>query len=144
MKPVNKPRSLGKILGSTEQLRGLIDQARQNTELLLRVRASMPEALRAHCHAAHIQDQQLVLFTDSPAWVMRLRFSSPQILSGMRATLPNLRGIRVRVQLAERKLQARKRHVVLSNEARRHLKEAAAGIDNSELAAALERLSRAG
>jgi hypothetical protein len=142
VKPVNKPQSLGKILGNSGHLRGLIQQAQHNTEVLLEVRALMPDALRSHCHAAHIQDQQLVLFTDSPAWVMRLRFCSTQILTGLRATRPNLRGVRVRVQLPQRQTRQAKRRSKLSEDARRHLQEAAAGLENPALAAALVRLSR--
>ena len=142
VKPVNKPQSLGKILGNSGHLRGLIQQAQQNTALLLEVHTLMPEALRAHCHAAHIHDQQLVLFTDSPAWVMRLRFCSSQLLTGLRTSSPNLRGVRVRVQLPSRQPRQPKPRCKLSEDARRHLRETAAGLENPALAAALERLSR--
>ena len=142
VKPVNKPQSLGKIIGTSSHLRDLILQAQQNINLLSQVGALMPDTLRSHCHAAHIQDQQLVLFTDSPAWVMRLRFCSTQILTGLRTARPNLRGVRVRVQLPQRQPRQPKRRSKLSEDTRRHLREAAAGLENTALAAALERLSR--
>lgn len=142
VKPVNKPQSLGKILGNSSHLRDLMKQAQQNTCLLQEVQALMPEALRSHCHAAHIHEHQVVLFTDSPAWVMRLRFCSAQILTGLRTTRPNLRGARVRVQLPQREPRQAKRQMTLSENTRSHLRETAAGLENTDLAAALERLSR--
>jgi hypothetical protein len=142
VKRIKRPRSLGSFFGRSSHLRQLVSQVQANTELLQAVRRGLPSPLDRHCHAAHIQDGQLVLFTDSPAWVMRLRFSTPKILEELRKTLPNLRGVRVRVQLPQPPRQRPRRRPVLTQATRDMLRETAATMDNPGLKAALERLSR--
>lgn len=142
VKPINKPKSLGKILNNNNHLRSLISQAKQNTDLLLLVQTALPDVVRSHCHAAHISEQQLVLFTDSPAWVMRLRFCTTQLLDCLHKSHPNVRGVRVRVQLPERAVTKTKRKRTLSEDTRHHLEEMADSLDNPALADALKRLSR--
>lgn len=142
MKTVKKPQPITQLVANNRQLRELARQLQANADLLALVHDHLPDNLRAHCHAAHLQDQQLVLFTDSPAWVMRLRFCSAQVLGAVRATRSNVRGMRVRVQLPERAARRPKRRASLSEQARRHLAETAATIENAALKAALERLSR--
>lgn len=142
VKHIKTPRTLGSFLGKDRHLRHLVEQAKANSTLLETVQQWLPAPLHLHCHAAHVHDGQLVLYTDSPAWVMRLRFSAPQILEGLRKTLPNLRGIRVRVQLAEQTRQRKRRRPQLPDSARELLRETAENLDNPELSAALQRLSR--
>lgn len=142
MKRIKTPRSPGSFLGRDSHLKQLVEQARANSELLLTVQQWLPAPLHLHCHAAHVHDGQLVLYTDSPAWVMRLRFSAPQILEGLRKTLPNLRGVRVRVQLAQPSRQRRRQRPAIPRSAATTLREAAAGIEDPALRAALERLGR--
>lgn len=142
VKRINKPQSLGTFFRNDRHLRALLEQLHGQSDLLLQVQAQLPEPLRPHCHATHVQDGQLVLFTDSPAWVMRLRFCTAQILAGLRTSQPNLRGVRVRVQLPQRQPRPPQKRARLSENARRHLQEAAAGLEQGPLQAALERLSR--
>jgi hypothetical protein len=142
VKRTNQPRSLDSFLGNDSHLRRLAKQAMANTELLQTVQGCLPSPLHQHCHAAHIQDGQLVLFTDSPAWVMRFRFSTPQILEELRKTRPNLRGVRVRVQLTQQSRPRARRRPLLSQGTRDILRETAADVDNPGLKAALERLSQ--
>jgi hypothetical protein len=134
--------SPGSFLSKDNHLRQLVEQARRNTELLQAVHQWLPAPLHLHCPAAHVQEGQLVLYTDSPAWVMRLRFSSPQLLEGLRKTVPNLRGVRVRVQLAQPVRQRQRRRPTLPQSARDLLRETASSVDNPKLRAALERLSQ--
>jgi hypothetical protein len=142
VKRTRQPRPLNSFLGRDSHLRQLVKQAQADTDLLRTVRDCLPVPLDQHCHAAHIQDDQLVLFTDSPAWVMRFRFCTPQILAALHKTRPNLRGVRVRVQLAQRSRPRVRHRPQLSQGARDMLRETAAGVDNPGLKAALERLSK--
>jgi hypothetical protein len=144
VKRINKPQSLGSFFHTDSHLRALLKHVRGHGELLSQVRGQLPEALGPHCQAAHIKDGQLVLFTDSPAWVMRLRFSAAQILAGLRKTHPNLRGLRVRVQLPQHRPQRTKTRAKLSESSRRHLQDTAAALEQGPLQAALKRLSRSG
>lgn len=142
VKRLKQPRSLDAFLGKDSHLRKLVDQVNANAALLQSVQQWLPSPLEQHCQAAHILDGQLVLYTDSPAWVMRLRFSAPKILEGLRPTSPNLRGVRVRVQLPQPPRQRPQQKPVLSTTARDILREAASGLDNPDLQAALMRLSQ--
>jgi hypothetical protein len=142
VKSVKKPRPLQQLFRESRHLRGLLEQVDDHSRLLAQVHQALPAPLRAHCHAAHIEAAQLVLFTDSPAWVMRLRFSSTAILTAMRSTRPNLKGIRVRVQLPGRALKRPARRAELSEQARQHLRDTAAALEPGPLRDALERLGR--
>lgn len=142
MKSVKKPRPLQQLLRDSRHLRDLLAQVDDHTRLLAQVHQALPPPLRAHCHAAHIEAAQLVLFTDSPAWVMRLRFSSSAILTAVRGTRPNLKGIRVRVQLPPRALKRPTRRAQLSEQVRQHLRDTAADLEQGPLRDALERLGR--
>jgi hypothetical protein len=49
-------------------------QSREQIELLQLVRSRLPDPLCDHCCAASINDKELRLQVDSPAWAGRLRF----------------------------------------------------------------------
>jgi hypothetical protein len=142
VKRVKKPRPLTQLFSESSHLRGLLDRVDENARLLGEVQAELPPGLRPHCHAAHIESQQLVLFTDSPAWVMRLRFCSAQLLASLRTARPNLKGVRVRVQLPQRAPRPAQPRASLSPQARQQLLETAATLEEGPLRTALERLGR--
>lgn len=112
-----------------------IEQARDD-----RLRAALPQPLRSHCSEARLEDGQLTLWVDSPAWATRARFLQPQLPPAGEESIARLR-IRVRPPSVMARLEtgiARRR---LSATAGAHLRAAAGGFEDLRLAAALRRLA---
>jgi hypothetical protein len=59
----------------------LFERARQLAGLTRILRACLPENCRSHVAVAGIRDNQLILMTDSPVWVSRLRMYSQDMLA---------------------------------------------------------------
>jgi len=98
---MNKPLKINKIIGSCAQS-GLIAQARLLMALEQQLRRVLPAQLQAHCRLLAVNGQTLVLAADSPAWAVRLRFHTYQLVKQL--TLPRtmkLRTIRIRVRPPE-------------------------------------------
>jgi hypothetical protein len=51
-------------------------------ELLVRLRAVLPEELRSHIFQAHLRAGELVVFTESAAWAGRLRVAIAELRHG--------------------------------------------------------------
>ncbi len=98
---MNKPLKINKIIGAGAQS-GLLAQARLLMALELQLRRVLPVPLQDHCRLLAINGRTLVLAADSPAWAVRLRFHTYQLVKQL--TLPRtmkLRAIRIRVRPTE-------------------------------------------
>lgn len=85
----------------------------------------------------------MILHVESAAWASRLRYLAPKLLSRLRHDYPGLRATQIRVRPAGEGRSSR-RQARLSSAARAALADAAAGLPDAELAAALARLGKAG
>jgi len=82
---------------STPVLAGLQREALRQRDWLQWVRRELPEDLAGHVTGAVEQSGQLVIFAESAAWGVRLRYAAPALLGAMGAAQVNLTGVRVRV-----------------------------------------------
>ena len=95
---MNKPLKINEIIGTRAQSR-LVAQARLLMELETQLHRLLPDQLQAHCRLLAVNGKVLVLAADSPAWAVRLRFHTHQLVKQL--TLPggiSLRSIRIRVR----------------------------------------------
>lgn len=76
-------RHIRGFLRNSTATASLLDEIKKRDDLLERVRRAIPAAIRSHCKQASIQDGQLTLSVDSPAWVARLKLHSPQLLDAL-------------------------------------------------------------
>lgn len=100
-----------------------------------------------HCIHAALEGERLGLSTDGPVWASRLRFAVPALLEALRAQGTQAVEVRVRVvpgSAPRRQTGIAGARIRLSQATVAHLREAAAGMDDPEVAAALLRLARAG
>jgi hypothetical protein len=143
-------RHIRGFLRNSTATAALLDEIKKRDDLLEQVRRAIPAAIRSHCKQAAIQDGQLALWVDSPAWVARLKLHSPQLLAAMAdAPLANTKNritqaqCRIRV-LPEESLIATDnpaRSTIYYPEAARHLLQASECVASPELAASLKRLA---
>ncbi|MGB5540136.1 MAG: DUF721 domain-containing protein [Gammaproteobacteria bacterium] len=98
---MDKPLKINEIIGTHAQSR-LVAQARLLMNLEAQLQQLLPDPLQAHCHLLAVNGKILVLAADSPAWAVRLRFHTHQLVKKL--TLPggvSLRSIRIRVRPPE-------------------------------------------
>lgn len=106
----------------------------------------LPETARNHVAIAGYADGELVIITDSGTWATRLRYQLEDIRRALAQKMRlNLDRLDIRVQPPLQISQpAPRRHRQIPASARRQLAESSKYISDRELAAAMNRLSRAG
>jgi hypothetical protein len=136
-----RPDDLRSIMARDRHLQQLLKQAGNFHLLTDRVRELLPSTLSHHVSAAVGRDQLLILFTDSPAWATRLRFTAP----GLRAALGGFREVQVRVSpspgLPPPEKNGGKQKVHLSRKAAEQIRLVAEAISDLRLRHTLSRLA---
>ncbi len=78
-----KAQHIRGFLQGSDAVAALLLELRRREALLERVRSLLPASVARHCTQATLEEGQLTLSCDSPAWVDRLRFLSPQFLPAL-------------------------------------------------------------
>lgn len=140
--PAAKPKSVGDFLRK-RKLIGLYREVEAQKKLLDSIRPLLPNSLGPHCTAAHLREGQMVLFTDSPAWASRLRYSIPEIQEKMVRAGIAVSSVRIRVNPSSLvpPREPRKANRLSAANAELLLKVATT-IDDPALGAVLRRLGR--
>jgi hypothetical protein len=82
---------------STPVLAGLQREALRQRDWLQWVKRELPEELAAHVTGVTEQSGELVIFAESAAWSVRLRYAAPQLLNVLGSQPANIVGVRIRV-----------------------------------------------
>jgi hypothetical protein len=82
---------------STPVLAGLQREAVRQRDWLQWVKRELPEELAVHVTGVTEQSGELVIFAESAAWGVRLRYAAPQLLSAMSSQPTNIVGVKIRV-----------------------------------------------
>ena len=115
-----------------------------HTRLLHEIRAVLPPPLDEHCLHAVLDAGVLTLLTDSPVWSSRLRFFAPELEHHLTPHHGPIATCRIRVRPPASIPSPKTSGNRLPATTVRHLMDAAAGIEDTRLAAALRRLAKAG
>ncbi|WP_422126701.1 DUF721 domain-containing protein [Thioalkalivibrio sulfidiphilus] len=124
----------------------LVKQAGLHQSLTDSLRHLLPPALAEHCWVAGIDEEQLRIAADAGAWATQVRFLQREILKHLAAHHGlKLRRVRVSVAALHGSAAASRGTALprpkLSGRAGSTLRQAARGIEDRELAEALERLA---
>lgn len=123
---------------------GRIEQLKQISEI---ISSKLEPSLADNCHVANLRDGMLILATTSPVWNHKLRFSTLDLLSTLRSDprWSGLKSIEVRVDYPPNNTDT---SVINPNKPReisaagaKSLLQAAASINNPQLALAIKRLA---
>lgn len=134
-----------RFLRNDEKITGCLAAIERHTQLLREIRAALPPPLDEHCLHASLDAGVLTLFTDSPVWSSRLRFFTPELEHRLTPRYGSLAACRIRIHIHIRPhASSQASNNKLSAMTVQHLTDAAAGIEDAELAAALRRLAKAG
>ena len=74
-----EPKQLKDLLAGND-LSQLVRRAREAGELDARVRALLPDELASHVTGAALNEDTVVILTDSAAWASRIRFHAPELV----------------------------------------------------------------
>lgn len=136
-----------RFLTGNDRIATYLGEIERNAQLLRDIRKYLPPPLDMHCLFATLDAGILTLITDSPVWSSRLRFFAPELARDLRSRYGTIVSHRFRIQpqtVAPKPHSGDERRHKLSLRTANHLNEAAAAIEDPELAAALRRLAKAG
>jgi hypothetical protein len=140
----NRARHIRGFLQQSDALSALLEEIQRRERLLAQVRRMLPEAVQPHCRQATLEAGRLTLSVDSPAWIDRLRFLSPQFMDALKQQGVEVRECHCRV-LPDQSPAPVKRvveDVLPGRAAARHLNGAADCVGSAALAGSLRRLAR--
>lgn len=141
---MKKPKSVKQILNSKSAgLQGLLQHTQQLNALNKRLMHLLPAPLPQHCTTAGIEQQQLILMTDSPVWATRLRLQAPNLIKA----LPEfqIKSVVVKIQPSRKAPEAAPRACPkMSSDASSLLNYLADATSDLKLKLALQRLARNG
>jgi hypothetical protein len=136
-------RSIDQLIASNAALRQLGGALARRDDLLRRVRRALPGDLAPHCVAAELDGPALRLLADSGSWATRLRYLARDLRESLRAEDLIVSAVEVRVLPPDARTErAAERAPVRSKSAATCLEQAADGIEDDALRAALRRLGR--
>ena len=136
-----------RFLRRNEKIASCMTAIERNAQLLREIRSVLPPPLDEHCLHASLEAGVLTLLTDSPVWSSRLRFFTPELVRNLTKSRGSIAACRIRVRphaLALSTIPEAARKNRLSPRTVQHLIDAAAGIEDATIAAALRRLAKAG
>lgn len=136
-----------RFLTGNDRITAYLNMIERNAELLRNIRRSLPAPLDEHCLYASLDAGILTLVTDSPVWSSRLRFFAPELERSLSSDSTPIASCHIRIQpqaVSVSPSSGREPRHKLSRRTANHLVEAAAGIEDAELATALRRLARIG
>ncbi len=93
------PHAFSTLVSHNEVMRQLLVEAARQKHCLVCVLACLPEDWQAHCIAARVTEDTLVVFVDQPSWAVRFRFQSERLCQAVRAETPRVCRLRVRVSV---------------------------------------------
>lgn len=122
----------------------LFSHAAQLLKLQQKIRNELTAPLSEHLYVANLTTRIMTLYTDSPAWAAKLRYSISSILNiaQTKCGLSELRSIRIRVIPPEINITNKKRKLELSDQARRLILNSADSANDPRLRSSLLRLSK--
>lgn len=140
---MDKPKPITELLSNTSFA---AEQTLRHGEYLRRLNTLLTRILdgdsRLHCQIGNIRDGLLILFADSTAWAVRLRYQTPVLLRELKQQkgLESLQKIEIRVMPKEEKEHTEQK-VSLSSEASSCINACADNISDEKLQNALKRLA---
>ncbi|MFH0350523.1 MAG: DciA family protein [Chromatiales bacterium] len=138
---------IGKLLNINPSGRcgKLVNHARRLASLEGALLSVLPPEWQRHCAVANVQDETLVVSTNSPVWAARVRLMAPQLMEQLQARCPNeaLRALHVRIHpRIETTHKPNATRPVLSSGSARLLLSVSKQCSDKGLGRALKRLSK--
>jgi hypothetical protein len=131
---------IGEILTATGQLKALSRAAQRLAELEQLLLSAAPRALSEATRIKSLRDGMLVVSADNAAVASKLKLLAPQLLMHIQEREPEVTGIRVEVQPAPGAAPRKTTKRALGGTTIAEFQNLAAGLADSPLKSAVERL----
>ena len=134
--------TIGKLLGSADELKGLAARARRQRELQAAYVRCAPSELAAASRVKHLKSGTLVIVAQNAATAAKLRQQAPSLAALVRKLEPDVAALKVEVQISgyERRRPSSKHE--LGAEAVEQFDALAAGMPEGALKTAVSNLVR--
>ena len=136
--------TIGKLLGTTEELKALSARTRRLRELQTLYDRSAPRELASSSRVKSYRAGTLVISADNAAVAAKLKQLAPRVLVSIREIEGEVTAIRIEVQVSSRHSEGRRKPLKsgLPPEAIKKFEELASSVVNEDLKSALGRLVR--
>ncbi len=95
-----KPLAISKILSRPGKIHSsIVGRLQEQNRLLIDVKKAVPPFLREHCVACVAKENNIILYTDSPAWASQLRFHGASIIDELNRQLPSKTVAKVKLRV---------------------------------------------
>jgi hypothetical protein len=135
-------RSIGHVLNSLTEIRPLLEQVQALSAMQQRYLEFVAPELAVRSRVTHEKEGTIYIQASTAAVAAKLRNLAPRILEGLKASWPNLTGIRVGTQPTPPAVPTPKRSPGLNDAAAERLRSLSIELPDGELKRALNRLGR--
>ncbi|MDO8827052.1 DUF721 domain-containing protein [Methylophaga sp.] len=142
----NKPLHFATVCQSNQQLQQIAKRAQKLTQLNSILQEILPSQFAGHCQLANLNDNKIIIHTESAAIASLLRFHSATIcktLSNQLAVKIDRVEVKVKPGHSAQKLP-RSNTIDMSNNNAALIAQTAAGLDDGQLKTALHKLAKRG
>ncbi len=143
-----RPTPIAKLLsGNTKKLAPLLSEAKRLTQINIILNQSLDHELAKHVRVSRLENNQLRLVIDSPAWATRLRYKQEEILNRFQsyAVTKVISSLYIKISpvvIDHKKTKIAKNSITLSTESANQMLEEIKAISDPELKDALIRITR--
>ena len=142
------PAPIAKFLsGNTQKLAPLISEAKRLTQIKIILNQALDHELAKHIQVSRLENNQLRLIVDSPAWATRLRYKQTEIINRFQnyAITKIITSIHIKINpetTFQPKTKNKKNTISLSAESAHQMLDEIEAISDSGLKDALIRITR--
>ena len=143
-----KPQLIANLLGSRNaKTKSILLEAKFISQINMIVKQLLDHQLGEHVYASSINNGQLTLIVDSPAWATRLRYIQNEIINGLSkfTICKNINRISVKVRPMEfrpKQKKTIKRKMTISRASASQMQQELESIPDSSLKDSLKRILR--
>ena len=132
--------------GKTKKLAPLISEAKRLTKINIILNQSLDHELAKHIQVSRLENNQLRLIVDSPAWATRLRYKQDEIINRFQnyaiTKIINSIHIKIAPPTIQKEIKQVKNTISLSTESANQMLEEIDAISDTDLKDALTRITR--
>ena len=142
------PAPIAKFLsGRTKKLTPLISEAKRLTQINIILNQALDHELAKHIQVSHLENTQLRLIVDSPAWATRLRYKQSEIINRFQnyAITKIIKSIHIKVRpanIVQNKTKVKKNPIAISTKSADLMRDEIKAISDPDLKDALMRITR--
>lgn len=142
----NKPLHFATVCQNNQQLQQITKRAQKLTQLNSILQEILPSQFAGHCQLANLNENKIVIHTESAAIASLLRFHSATICKTLSNQLAvKIDRIEVKVKLGQSAQESPRSNMIdMSNNNAALIAQTAAGLDDGQLKTALHKLAKRG